>query len=133
MGMLFIPITMLSLSTLKGREIGEGAAFTGMMRQLGGSFGIALITTFMAQQLVVHRADLVNKLDYTNPIVQNRVNGLQQAFIQRGNSPNIALQDAYKVMDYTVTKQAMVLSYMVVFFYIGIMFLVCIPFVLMVR
>ena len=133
LALLFIPVTTLSLSTLKGREIGEGAAFTGMMRQLGGSFGIALITTFMAQQLVVHRADLVNKLDYTNPIVQNRVNGLQQAFIQHGNPPNIALQDAYKVMDYTVTKQAMVLSYMDVFFYIGIMFLVCIPFVLMVR
>src|SRR5437762_14241118 len=41
MGMLFIPITTLALSTLKGREIGEGAAFTGMMRQLGGSFGVA--------------------------------------------------------------------------------------------
>src|SRR5215217_5129065 len=59
MGLLFIPITTLSLSTLKGREIGDGAAFTGMMRQLGGSFGIALITTFMAQQIMVHRSVLV--------------------------------------------------------------------------
>ncbi|MFV4189422.1 hypothetical protein ACNJPX_21060, partial [Mycobacterium tuberculosis] len=50
MGFLFIPITMLSLSTLKGQQIGQGAAFTGMMRQLGGSFGIALITTFMVSQ-----------------------------------------------------------------------------------
>ena len=133
LALLFIPVTTLSLSTLKGKEIGEGAAFTGMMRQLGGSFGIALITTFMAQQLVVHRTDLVNKLDYTNPIVQNRVTGLQQAFIQRGNPPNIALQDAYKVMDYSVTKQAMVLSYMDVFFYIGIMFLICVPIVFFVR
>ena len=67
MGMLFIPITTLSLSTLKGRQIGEGAAFTGMMRQLGGSFGIAAITTFMASQNMVHRSDLVSKLDVTNP------------------------------------------------------------------
>ena len=35
LGLLFIPITSLSLSTLKGQEIGQGAAFTGMMRQLG--------------------------------------------------------------------------------------------------
>src|SRR5690606_12798273 len=35
----FVPITTLSLSPLKGKYIGEGAAFTGMMRQLGGSFG----------------------------------------------------------------------------------------------
>ena len=42
MALLFIPITTLSLSTLKGQQIGQGAAFTGMMRQLGGSFGVAL-------------------------------------------------------------------------------------------
>jgi DHA2 family multidrug resistance protein len=41
----------LALSTLKGREIGEGAAFTGMMRQLGGSFGVAVITTFIAGRI----------------------------------------------------------------------------------
>jgi DHA2 family multidrug resistance protein len=38
----FVPITTLSLSTLKGKNIGEGAAFTGMMRQLGGSLVLQL-------------------------------------------------------------------------------------------
>jgi DHA2 family multidrug resistance protein len=133
MGLLFIPITTMSLSTLKGREIGDGAAFTGMMRQLGGSFGIALITTFMAQQQVVHRADLVSRLDVNNPAVQTRVEAMQRGFMAKGEAPNIALQSAYKAMDYSVTKQAMVLSYMDVFMWIGILFLVCIPFVLMVK
>ena len=73
MGMLFIPITTLSLSTLKGQQIGQGAAFTGMMRQLGGSFGIALVTTFMARQNMVHRSDLVSRLDTNNPAVINHV------------------------------------------------------------
>jgi DHA2 family multidrug resistance protein len=133
MALLFIPVTTLSLSTLKGREIGEGAAFTGMMRQLGGSFGIAMITTFMAQQMIVHRADLVSKLDVTNYAVQSRVTGMQQAMIAKGSPPNIALQQAYQLIDYGVMKQASVLSYMDVFFYIGLMFLICVPFVLMVK
>lgn len=133
MGLLFIPITTMSLSTLKGREIGDGAAFTGMMRQLGGSFGIALITTFMAQQQVVHRSDLVARLDVNSPAVQTRVEAMQYSFMAKGEAPNIALQSAYKALDYTVTKQAMVLSYMDVFMWIGILFLVCIPFVLMVK
>jgi DHA2 family multidrug resistance protein len=133
MGMLFIPITTLSLSTLKGRQIGDGAAFTGMMRQLGGSFGIALITTFMASQNMAHRNDLVNRLDVTNPVIQNRVTAMQHSFMAKGIPSNIALQDAYKSLDYSVTKQAMVLSYMDVFLYVGIVFLVCIPFILMVR
>src|SRR5262245_57212659 len=99
MGMLFIPITTLSLSTLKGKQIGEGAAFTGMMRQLGGSFGVALITTFMSQQVMVHRSDLVSHLDKTDPVVQNTITGMSQKFFQQGHPANIALQEAYKGMD----------------------------------
>lgn len=133
MGMLFIPITALSLSTLKGQQIGQGAAFTGMMRQLGGSFGIALITTFMARQNMVHRNDLVTHLSADNPVVQQRIQGMQRNFMQKGMAPDVALQSAYKSMDYMVMKQASVLSYMDVFLFIGLMFLICIPFVLMVR
>ena len=86
MGLLFIPITTLSLSTLKGVQIGQGAAFTGMMRQLGGSFGIALITTFLAQQNMVHRNDLVGRLDVNNLNVQQRINTIQHGFISKGMS-----------------------------------------------
>ncbi len=133
LGLLFIPVTTLSLSTLKGREIGDGAAFTGMMRQLGGSFGIALITTFMSQQVVVHRNTLVNNLDTTNPAIQSRIDALHYGFLAKGMNDPTALQSAYKAIDYGITKQAMVLSYMDVFYYIGLMFLICIPFVLLIR
>jgi len=129
MGMLFIPITTLSLSTLKGRQIGEGAAFTGMMRQLGGSFGVAIISTFMSRQTMTHRSALVTKLDMTDPDVQDRVIAMQQSFAAKGQDPHAA----YKALEYSVTKQALVLSYMDAFLYIGLLFLVCIPFVLLVR
>jgi len=133
MGMLFIPITAMSLSSLKGQEIGQGASFTGMMRQLGGSFGIAAITTFMASQNMVHRSALVTHLSVNDPLVQQRVNAMQQSYIAKGMTPDIALKSAYTALDYMVTGQAAVLSYMDVFLLIGVMFLVCIPFVLMVK
>jgi DHA2 family multidrug resistance protein len=47
--------------------------------------------------------------------------------------PDIALQSAYKALDYSVSAQASVLSYMDVFYYLGILFLICIPFVLFVK
>ena len=133
MGLLFIPITTLSLSTLVGRQIGEGAAFTGMARQLGGSFGVALITTFMSRRNVLHSTNLANHLNINDPNVQSRVHAMTQSFIAKGYPPNIAQQDAYQMLSYSVAKQATVLSYMDVFLYIGVMFLVCIPFVLMVK
>ena len=133
LGLLFVPITTLSLSSLKGKSIGEGAAFTGMMRQLGGSFGIAIITTFIARFGQEHRVNLIADLELTRVIVQNRLLALQRGFISKGFSPDMALQKAYKVLDYGVTKQSSVLSYMDVFLYLGILFLVCIPFILLVK
>ncbi|MEO5890356.1 MAG: DHA2 family efflux MFS transporter permease subunit [Ferruginibacter sp.] len=133
MGMLFIPITTLSLSTLKGQQIGQGAAFTGMMRQLGGSFGVALITTFMSRQNMTHRSDLVSNLDANNPAIQQRIQAMQHNFINKGMNTDVALKSSYSAMDHIVTKQAAVLSYMDVFLYLGVIFLICVPFVLMVK
>lgn len=133
MGMLFIPITALSLSSLKGQQIGQGAAFTGMMRQLGGSFGIAIISTFMASQNMVHRANMLSNYSATNPAFQNTLAQTQRGFQAQGMSTNTALASAYKALDYKITKQSAVLSYMDVFLYLGVMFLICVPFVLMAR
>jgi DHA2 family multidrug resistance protein len=133
MGMLFIPITTLALSTLKGQQIGQGASFTGMMRQLGGSFGVAAITTFLSQRNMVHRSNLVAKLNVNDPDVQSRVAALQHSFMAKGMPSNTALKTGYQILDYSVSKQAAVLSYMEAFLYLGVLFLICIPFVLMVR
>jgi DHA2 family multidrug resistance protein len=133
MAVLFIPITTLSLSTLQGRDIGNGAAFTGMMRQLGGSFGVAVIITFMSRRNMLHRNSLVSKLDVTNPAVQNKLAALQQGLISKGADAFTAKQQALQLMNLSVTKQAAVLSYMDVFLYLGIMFLICIPFILLVK
>ena len=133
MGMLFIPVTTLALSTLKGQEIGQGAAFTGMMRQLGGSFGIALITTFLSRQNVTHWSNLASTLDASNPAVQQRLHGIQQAMISKGMAADAAVKASYRGLNGMVIKQAAVLSYMDVFLYLSIIFLVCVPFVLMVK
>lgn len=133
LSMLFIPITTLALSTLHGREIGEGAAFTGMMRQLGGSFGVAVITTYISMKNMSHRVNLISHLDPGDPIVQNKISAFQRGFQSKGMSPDVALQSAYKALDFSVTKQAMVLSYMDVFLYIGVLFLICVPFILLIK
>lgn len=133
LGLLFIPVTTLALSTLKGQEIGQGASFTGMMRQLGGSFGVAAITTFISRENMVHRSALVSHLDIHDPMVQQRVSALQHGFMQKGLPVDAALQSAYKVLDFSVSKQAIVLSYMDVFLYLGLMFLICIPLILLTR
>ncbi|MFY8166416.1 MAG: MDR family MFS transporter, partial [Sediminibacterium sp.] len=133
LGLLFVPITTLSLSTLKGKNIGEGAAFTGMMRQLGGSFGIAIITTFITRFTQKHRVDLIAHLDGTRLEVQQRIEILQRGFMSKGFSANEALKKAYQVLDFSVLKQSTVLSYMDIFMYLGILFLCCIPIIFLIK
>ena len=133
LGLLFVPITSLSLSNLKGKEIGDGAAFSGMMRQLGGSFGIAIITTFISRFNQQHRVDLISHLDKTNFLVSNQIDILQKSFMSKGYTFNESLQKAYEVLEFKVMKQASVLSFMDIFLYLGILFLICIPIVLILK
>ncbi|MES2775025.1 MAG: DHA2 family efflux MFS transporter permease subunit [Bacteroidota bacterium] len=133
MPFVFIPITALALSSLKGIQIGQGAAFTGMMRQLGGSFGIAIITTIMSRNTILHTADIGSHLQATDPNVQARLAGMQQMFVGKGMTTDMAAQSGYKLMELNVLKQASVLSYMDVFMFVGTVFLLCVPFVLLTK
>jgi DHA2 family multidrug resistance protein len=131
MGLLSVPVSTMSLSTLQGQEIGQGAAFSGMMRQLGGSFGVALISTFVSRQTQVHRNTLVSHLSAYDPNVQQRVAQMAAAVRQhKGVDSVTAKQTAYAMLDGAVTKQSLLLSYMDVFLWVGIMFLLCVPVVL---
>lgn len=133
LGLLFVPITTLSLSTLKGKQIGEGAAFTGMMRQLGGSFGIAIITTGITRFSQEHRVNLLTHLDITKIEVQDRIAQLQRGFMSKGFTANESLSKAYQAIDYSVMKQSTILSYMDIFLYLGVLFLFCIPIIFFIK
>lgn len=130
LSLLFIPITAVSLSTLRGQEIGQGASFTGLMRQLGGSFGVAIINTFMSRKNAAHRSDLVAHLNSNNPVVMQRVQQIKQGMMARGMGEETALKTSYKMLDFSIMKQSAVLSYMDVFLMLGVMFLIFVPVVL---
>jgi MFS transporter, DHA2 family, multidrug resistance protein len=130
LGLLSVPISTMSLSTLKGVEIGQGAAFSGMLRQLGGSFGVALISTFLSRDIVGHRSNLVSSLDMYDPAVQARVQAMAGGMQAKGMPANMAMKTAYQMLEGSVSVQATILSYMDIFLYIGCMFLLCVPFVL---
>ncbi len=130
LGLLSIPITTMSLSTLKGQQIGQGAALSGMLRQLGGSFGVALISTYLTRDNQHHRNDLVSELSINNPDVQQRVAALTHGFQLKGMTGNTAEKTAFQLLDRIVDVQATVLSYMDIFLWVGVMFLICVPFIL---
>jgi MFS transporter, DHA2 family, multidrug resistance protein len=133
MGLIFLPITTMSLSGLQGKDAAQASGLTSMLRQLGGSFGVALVGTFIERSTAHHRADLVPSLSLYDPETQERLRAFTTAFVQKGYSAVQAQQQAYQALEFTLVKNTALLTYVETFQYLGAFFLVCAPLVLFVR
>jgi DHA2 family multidrug resistance protein len=127
MALLFVPLTTLAISELKGPEIGQGTGLNNMMRQLGGSFGIAALTTLIHIRQAKHRSDLLSNINpYNNPFIQ-RLNMLEQGFMAKGKSIMDATHMAYQAIEGAVTRQSLLLTYDEAYLISGLLMLFSIP------
>ena len=102
-----------------------------MMRQLGGSFGVALMTTYVSQRSWMHRENLLRYVSEYDPAVRQRLAAITQGLMSHGSSLAQARQQAIGAMEGIVVKQTFLLTYMDAFRIVGIFFLVCIPLLLL--
>lgn len=126
MGFIFVPMTTLSISTLPNEQIGNATGVYNLMRNLGGSIGIALVTTFLARGAQMHQAIMVAHLTPYDPIYQERLRQMTNALAAHGN-PATAPQQAYGAIYGTVLKQASLMSYIDNFRFLAFLCLLCIP------
>jgi len=129
MAILFVPLTTLALQDLKGPEIGQGAGLNNMMRQLGGSFGVALLTTLIHIKSGKVRTALLEYINPYNTAYNERYNATVQAFRAQGKSLLDAQQMATQAINGTVVRQTMLLTYDNMYLIIGVFVLCCIPIV----
>jgi len=127
MGMLSIPITTLSIAELRGANIPQGTSITNMTRQLGGSFGIAIMTTFIQRRSLFHRSVLADHVTAFCDASVARLETYSRLFLSRGAGAWDAHQQGLRLLDGVVTKQAAVLAYLDAFWVVGVFFLVCLP------
>ena len=133
LGFLFVPLTTMSLGGLKGKDIGSAAGLTAMIRQLGGSFGVAICSTFITHMTFVHRADMISKMTLYDPNTAQRLQQLTQGMLSKAGDLVKATNMAYATLEFTVTQQATVLSYIDTFQYLGVFFLLVIPLIFLAR
>ncbi|HET6253860.1 MAG TPA: DHA2 family efflux MFS transporter permease subunit [Puia sp.] len=127
MAILFVPLTTLAIADLRGPEIGQGTGLNNMMRQLGGSFGIAIMTTIIHIKMNTNRAVLLENINQYNSAYNDRINGMVQTFMGQGFSFSTAQQMAYGAMEGVVTKQTMLVTYNGMYLLIGFFTLLCVP------
>ncbi|MVN20112.1 DHA2 family efflux MFS transporter permease subunit [Mucilaginibacter arboris] len=127
MALLFVPLTTLAIADLKGPELGQGTGLNNMMRQLGGSFGIAALTTLIHIRQGVHRNNLLTNINPYNPAFVQRYNMYVQAFLAKGKSMLDATHMAYGAMEGAVIKQSLLLTYDDAYWVSGLIMLCSIP------
>jgi len=127
MSLLFVPLTTLAVQDLHGAEIGQGTGLNNMMRQLGGSFGIASLTTLIHVRQGFHRNNLLTNINEYNPAFLERFNGLMQGFIAKGYSFLEAQKAAYQAIEGMVIKQTLLLTYTDIYWISGLIMLCSIP------
>jgi DHA2 family multidrug resistance protein len=101
-----------------------------MMRQLGGSFGVALITTFVDRRVAYHRNILAANINPYNRSLLERVQGIAHSLMGQGDSRQHAMKMAYGAVQGTMMKQSLLMAYTDVFWIVGVFFLVLIPLLL---
>ncbi|WPV65762.1 DHA2 family efflux MFS transporter permease subunit [Chitinophaga sp. LS1] len=128
-----VPLTTLAVSSLEPQDIPQGAALNNMMRQLGGSFGLAMVNTYLTNRNAVHRTDLVSNITVDNPEAVKRISDYTGYFMQHGFGVLEAKQKALKVVDAVITKQSNLMSYDDAYLMVGIVFLFALPLLLLAR
>ncbi|MDR3715701.1 MAG: DHA2 family efflux MFS transporter permease subunit [Puia sp.] len=128
-----VPLTALAVSGLEPRDIPQGAALNNMMRQLGGSFGLATVNTYLTNRNANHRTDLITNITAGNPLLTERLDRYTSYFIGKGSNEFDAHRRALALVDSNVVRQSSLLSFGDAYLLIGLVFLAAVPLLFLAR
>lgn len=120
---MFLPLTMATIAPIPKEDIPAATGFFNLTRQIGGSVGIAILTTMLAQRENFHRSVLTEHVSFYDPMVRARLTGMAHAFQARGMDAVSAKEKALGALDGMVNMHAAVLSYGDIFWLVGVIFI----------
>ncbi|HEU4753464.1 MAG TPA: DHA2 family efflux MFS transporter permease subunit, partial [Armatimonadota bacterium] len=133
LGFLFTPINNAAYGNIDPRHAQQAAGLINLARQLGGSFGIAVLGTYLSNHVQYHRVDLVAHINPGNPVFQERLQFLTSALLGRGMALEQAQKAALALIERTLMHQATMLAYNDSWMLILITFLCTAPAILLLR
>jgi DHA2 family multidrug resistance protein len=133
MGFVTLPLTLATLLALAPKDVPAGTGLFNLSRQLGGSMGIAFLSTFIDHRIATHSATLVEHINIYNPALWVRLNALIAGLVAKGTPVMMARQQAYAIINRTIEGQSGILSYEDAFLVIAIVFVCSLPLLLMLR
>jgi MFS transporter, DHA2 family, multidrug resistance protein len=124
---IFIPINTLSYVGIPQHKSNQVAGITNLARNLGGSVGISMLSTFLLRLQQQHQVYLTAHASAGNPVFNQRIAGLTQTFTGQGMPPNQATQTAYALISRMISAQATTLAYVDIISIGALMVIVLMP------
>jgi len=126
---LFIPLTTIALSSIPRHRLPDATGLNSLLRQTGGSVGLAVFATLLSRYATRARGGLLSAYDASRPAVASRLAAIQAMLRGRGFDPQAAQATAARMLDGQLRQQSMVISFEKLFYLSGILFLLVLPLV----
>ncbi len=124
---LFIPLTTVALSRVPRHLLADATGLNSLLRQIGGSLGLAIFASLIPRLTKVGTTALVAHVTADRWEVTQRFSGLTHLFESRGFDTGGAQAAAGRVLSGVVAQQAAVITFDHLFLLSGILFLLVLP------
>ena len=132
MAFLFVPINTAAYAFLPRDKNNAASGLMNLARNIGGSVGISVVTTMLDRRAQVHLTNLSSHLSAGSRELQSRLQGLALMLQSRGGPPGSS-SGAYAILQGTVQRQAVMLSYIDCFWFLGVAILCMVPAVFLMK
>jgi len=121
---VFVPLATMTTRTIPNREMGNATGLFNMLRNIGGSVGIAMATTAVIRRADLHQTDLSAKLSPSSPVLQQK-SAMIAAYLGHHVGPAAARPGAFGLLYGLMKQQAAMLAYIDVFRWTAVLAVIC--------
>jgi DHA2 family multidrug resistance protein len=130
---VFVPLTTISMDRIAREKMGNATSLFNLMRNLGGSIGIAMTGTMLSRQQQAYVNVFGSNVDAYSPQTQRAFEAARAGFLAAGADITTATQRAYASLFGMVNQQASMVSFVLLFRLLGVMFLLLLPLILLMK
>lgn len=124
---LFLPVTTASYDGIPPDRTNQASALINVARNIGGSMGVALAQTILAQRQQFHQSRLIEHAAPSDLGYQQTIDAMTRYFQAQGSNASDAASQAVAWVGKTLQQQVDLLAYIDVFWTLAIIALLMIP------
>jgi len=133
LGLLFVPLSVVTISALQRDQIANATGIGTLLRQLGGSLGIAFLTTYLQRDMTRAYASMADQVNSGRQVAQQALAAAQAQLQAQGMSMTQAHQMAMVEIAQRIQVNATTVAYEDLFRLSAILFVVTMPCVLLLQ